>query len=102
MTKDILMSHDTEKLVKILQGSESPTDMALIILANKIDDLKDDLSKLTTQTDQKIKDLRKETQSARWLHTHRKPLIFVTTILLILSSFGIKALVEFIKTKIGM
>lgn len=102
MTKDILMSHDTEKLVKILQGSESPTDMALIILANKIDDLKDDLSRLTAQTDQKIESLRKETQSARWLHTHKKPLIFVTTILFILSSFGVKALIEFIKTKIGM
>lgn len=96
------MSHDTEKLVKILQGSESPTDMALVILANKIDDLKEDLGKLTTQTDQKIESLRKETQSARWLHIHKKPLVFVTTILLILSSFGVKTLVEFIKTKLGI
>lgn len=96
------MSHDTEKLVKILQDSESPTDMALVILANKIDDLKEDLSRLTAQTDQKIESLRKETQSARWLHTHKKPLVFVTTILLILSSFGVKTLIEFIKTKLGI
>ena len=107
------MSHDTEKLIKILQGSESPTDMALIIVANKIDDLKEDLAKLTiqteerlatlaTETDEKFEALKRDTKSARWIHTHRRPMAFVLTILFILSSFGVKALIEFIKTKLGM
>lgn len=95
------MSHDTEKLVKILQGSESPTDMALIILANKIDDLKEDLGKLNAQTEEKLELIRSETKSARWLNTHRKPIFIITTALFILSSFGFKSLIEFIKTKIG-
>ena len=102
MTKDILMSHDTEKLVKILQGSESPTDMALIILANKIDDLKEDLSKMKLQAEDDLEAIRTETQSARWLHNHRKPIFFVTSVLFILSTFGLKGIIDFIKAKLGM
>lgn len=63
MTKKIdnIMCKETEKLVKLLQGRDNPTDMALLILANKIDIL-----------DSKLNSLNQSTEFARWLESHKK------------------------------
>ena len=114
---DVIMCKETEKLVKILQGSQNPTDMALIILANKMDDINEKLdnnireldakfeqrfNELSAKTDKQIEELKKATHFARWMDNHKKPLLVVSTILLILATCGLSGLVAWIKTKLGV
>lgn len=116
MYKDIIMCRETEKLVKILQGSQNPTDMALIILANKMDEINSKLDnnikeldckfeqrfkELSEKTDEQIKELRKATSSARWLDSHKKPLTVIVTILFILATCGLGGIVAWAKNKLG-
>lgn len=115
--KDVIMCKETEKLVKILQGSQNPTDMALIILANKMDSINEKIDtnireldvkfekrfdELTTKTDKQIEELRKATRFARWMDSHKKPLMAISTLLIVLATCGISGVVAWIKTKLGI
>ena len=115
--KDIIMCKETEKLVKILQGSQNPTDMALIILANKMDDINSKIDRnikeldlkfekkfedLSIDTNKRIDELKKATVFSRWLDTHKKPILLLATILLVFSICGIQGVVQWIKIKLGL
>lgn len=114
---DIIMCRETEKLIKLLQGSQNPTDMGMIILANKMDDINNKLDKniaeldrkfelkfneLSQKTDSQIEELKKATYFARWLEHHKKPIISVITMLIVFALFGIGGIVTWIKNKLGM
>ena len=71
--------------------SENPTDMALIILANKIDSLED-----------KIQELNKATKFARQLDENKKTIMSIMTAIIIFAAFGVSELIEFIKIKLGL
>lgn len=88
---DLIMCKDTERLVKLLAQSENPTDMALIILANKIDNL-----------ESKIQDLNEATRFARQLDENKKTIISVVTAVIVFAAFGVSEFIEFIKTKLGL
>ena len=117
MCKDIIMCKETEKLIKILQGSQNPTDMALIILANKMDDInkkldtgmtelrvemKRQVDELSIETKKQIEEIRQATLFAKWMGLHKKLLIALSTVLIILSVFGLSGLVSWIKNKFGI
>lgn len=128
MYNDLIMCKETEKLVKILQGSQNPTDMALIILANKLDHLNTKLDtkiekldiKIETKvneldakwerrfietnlkTEKQIEELKKATKTARWIDSHKKPLFGVATFLFILSACGVAGVVSWLKNKLGI
>ena len=88
---DLIMCKDTERLVKLLAQSENPTDMALIILANKIDNL-----------ESKIQDLNEATRFARQLDENKKTIISIVTAVIVFAAFGVSEFIEFIKTKLGL
>lgn len=88
---EIRMCKDTERLIKLLANSKNPTDMALIILANKIDGI-----------EERMKDLDKATECARWIDKNKKSIISVALALFIFSTFGLAKFMEFIKVKIGI
>lgn len=88
---DLVMCKDTERLVKLLAQSENPTDMALIILANKIDSL-----------ESKIQDLNEATRFARQLNENKKTIISVVTAVIVFAAFGVSGFIEFIKAKLGL
>ena len=88
---DLIMCKDTERLVKLLAQSENPTDMALIILANKINSLED-----------KIQELNKATKFARQLDENKKTIMSIMTAIIIFAAFGVSELIEFIKIKLGL
>lgn len=107
------MCKETEKLIKILQGSENPTDMALVILANKIDSLDKKLDDFKKDNEQKVKELADETkvqfkslesstQFARWLEHHKKPLTVLVSLLVILATCGISGIVSYLKNILGI
>ena len=117
MCNDIIMCKETEKLIKILQGSQNPTDMALIILANKMDDINKKIDNsyrqlddkwekkfnvLTEKTDKQIEELKKATHFAKWIGLHKKLLIGGLSLLLILATCGIGGITAWIKNKLGM
>ncbi len=117
ITKDIIMCKETEKLVKILQGSQNPTDMALIILANKMDDINSKIDKnireldlkfekkfedLSENTTKQIEELKKATSFSRWLDTHKKPIVCLVTILMVLSIWGVSGVAQWLKIKLGL
>lgn len=117
MIKEIIMCKETEKLVKILQGSQNPTDMALIILANKMDEINTKLDnnireldikfeqrfkELSEKTDQQIEELRKATRFARWMDSHKKPITILSVIVLILATCGISGVISWLKNKFGI
>lgn len=89
MTKKIdnIMCKETEKLVKLLQGRDNPTDMALLILANKIDIL-----------DSKLNSLNQSTELARWLESHKKKIVSVLIVLIVLALFGLPEAFDMAKT----
>lgn len=91
MSEDILMCKETERLIRILEESESPTDMALIILANKIDSL-----------DQKLDHLREDTKFAAWITKNKKFVIGVCVIGLVFACFGAQGVIELFKNKLGL
>lgn len=88
---DLIMCKDTERLVKLLAHSENPTDMALIILANKIDNL-----------ESKIQDLNEATRFARQLDENKKTIISIVTAVIVFAAFGVSEFIEFIKAKLGL
>lgn len=115
--KDVIMCKETEKLVKILQGSQNPTDMGMIILANKMDEINTKLDKniqeldrkfelrfneLSQKTDKQIEELRKSTHFARWVDSHKKPLTTIFTFLTVLAFCGVSGIVTWLKNKLGL
>lgn len=107
------MCRETEKLIKILNGGNNPTDMALIILANKLDDLsnKVDLSikstddkceEITLATEKKFIKLREEIKFAKWLETNKRIIRIAASVIIVLSIYGLSGLVSYIKTKLGI
>lgn len=114
---DIIMCKETEKLVKILQGSQNPTDMALIILANKMDEINTKLDNnikeldlkfekrfndLSSKTDKQIEELRKATCFARWLGLHKKLIITISTVISVLAIFGVSGVISWFRNKLGI
>lgn len=91
MSEEIRMCKETEKLIRILEESENPTDMALIILANKIDSL-----------DQKIDKLKEETKFAAWITKNKKAVVGVCVFLLVFACFGVQGVIELLKNKLGI
>jgi len=117
MNNELIMCKETEKLVKILQGSQNPTDMALIILANKMDDLNKKLdvgireldqkfekkiNDLSLETKKQIEEIKEATLFAKWIGVHKKLLTTFLIILLVLATCGISGLVTWTKTKLGI
>lgn len=88
---DSIMCKETERLVRILGSSENPTDMALIILANKIDKL-----------DEKIDKLDKATEFARWIDRNKKIISSILVALMVFAVFGMKGLVDLFKNRVGL
>lgn len=86
-----IMCKETEKLIRLIGGSESPTDIALVILANKLDIL-----------DEKIDKLSESTQFARWIDKNKKIIGSIFVGLIVFAIFGLKGLIEFFKKKIGL
>lgn len=91
MSEEFRMCKETEKLIRILEESENPTDMALIILANKIDSL-----------DQKIDKLKEETKFAAWITKNKKAVVGVCVLLLVFACFGVQGVIELFKNKLGL
>ena len=91
MLEELRMCKETERLIRILEESENPTDMALIILANKIDSL-----------DQKIDKLKEDTKFAAWITRNKKFVVGVFVVLLVFACFGFQGVVELLKNKLGL
>lgn len=86
-----IMCKETEKLIRLLGESKNPTDMALVVLANKLDIL-----------DEKIDKLNKSTEFARWIDNNKKFLVSLFSGLIVLALFGLRVFVEFLKRKLGL
>lgn len=91
MSEEIRMCKETEKLIRILEESENPTDMALIILANKIDGL-----------DQKIDKLKEDTKFAAWITRNKRFVAGICVVLLVFACFGIQGVIELLRNKLGL
>lgn len=85
------MCKETERLVRILGQSDNPTDIALIILANKIDML-----------DGKIDKLDQSTEFARWIGRNKSTITTIGVVFLVFALFGFRGLVEYLKKKVGL
>lgn len=89
------MCKRTEKLIELIGSSKNPTDIALVLLAQKIDELE-------KKIDTRLLTVEEKTKFARWLDEHKSIIKTTSVCMFILATFGISVVIEYLKKQVGL